>query len=83
MKELAVLALLAEAAEPVLADEGVEPARGCLGVGGCVALSAAGAVGAIACLEGAADGSICGEANLIGLTKERRESEVVDGAGMI
>ena len=83
VQELAVLALLAEPPQPVLADERVEPARGGLRVGRGVALGAAGAVGAVARLEGAADGAVGREADLVGLAEEKREAEVVDGAGVV
>lgn len=79
VEEFAVLALLAQPAQPVLADEGVEPARGLARLGGIldVALDAARAVGAGACLVGLADGAVGGEADLVGLAEEGREAEVV------
>lgn len=83
VQELAVLALLAEAAEPVLADEGVETARGGLRIGGGVALRAAGAVGAVTRLEGAADGAVRGQADLVCLPEEGGEAEVIDGAAVV
>lgn len=59
MKKLAVLALLAQAAQPVLADERVEAASGLrrLRIGN-VALGASRAVGAVPRLEGLADRTV-------------------------
>lgn len=83
VQELAVLALLAKAAEPVLTDERVEAARGRLGVGCRVALGASRAVGAVARLEGAADGAVGRQADLVGFAEEGGEAEVVDGGGVV
>lgn len=77
VQELAVLALLAEAAQPVLADERVEPARGGLRVRRDVPLGAARAVGAVARLEGAAYGAVGGQADLVRSPEEGGEVEVV------
>lgn len=83
MQELAVFALLAEAAQPVLADERIQSARRRLRVGRGMALGASGAIGAVACLEGAADGPVGREANLICLSEEGGEAEVVDGGRVV
>lgn len=83
MQELALLALLAQAAQPVLAHQRVEPARRVLlllllllrAVLGAavrdVALGAPRAVGAAARLEGFAYRAVGGEADLVRLAEER------------
>lgn len=87
VQELAVLALLAQAAQPVLAHERVEPARRLLLVPGPpvrdVPLRAARAVGAASRLEGLAYGSVGREADLVCLPEERREAEVVGLRGVV
>ena len=80
-----MLPLLAEPAQPMLADEAVETAllrlaAAAVGGGGCsgdVTLRAARAVGACTCLKGAAYGAVGREADLVGLAEERREAEAV------
>lgn len=75
VQKLTVLALFAQAAQPVLAHERVEPARRLLLVPRAavrdVPLGAARAVGAAAGLEGLADGAVGREADLVCLTEER------------
>lgn len=84
VEELAVLALLAEAAQPMLAHERVESAGGLRDLGvGDVSLGAARAVGAVAGLEGLAYRAIGGEADLVGSSEEGREMEVVGGRGVV
>lgn len=82
VQELAVLALLAQAAQPVLADERVETPRWSLRVRRDVPLGAARAVGAVARLEGAAYGAVGGQADLVGSSEEGGEVEVV-GRGRV
>jgi hypothetical protein len=79
-----VLALFAEAAQPVLADERVQAGGRLGGLGiGDVSLRTAGAVGAVAGLEGLAYRAVGGEADLVGLSEEGGEAEVVGGRGVI
>lgn len=89
VQKLALLALLAQAAQPVLAHQRVEPAgrvllllllllRAVLGAAvRDVSLGAARAVGAAACLEGLAYRPIGGEADLVRLAEKWREAEAV------
>jgi len=74
-----VLALLAETAQPVLAYERVESTRRRLCVGCGMTLGASCTIGAVAGLEGAADGSIGRETDLVCLSEKGREAEIVDG----
>lgn len=74
VQELARLALFAEAAEPVLADQG-RPARRVRGAGGGVAVRAGGAEGAVACQEGLALRAVRGELVAVGLAEEGSEGE--------
>ena len=87
VQELAVLALLAQAAQPVLAHERVEPARGPVGRPrelrvGDVPLGAVRAVGAVARVEGLAYGPVGEQADLVGAAEEGGEVEVV-GLGVV
>lgn len=93
VQKLALLALLAQAAQPVLAHQRVEPARRMLllllrrAVLGAavrdVALGAARAVGAAARLEGSAYRAVGGEADLVRLAEEWREVEAVGMRGVV
>lgn len=89
VQELAMLALLAQPAQPVLADERVQAARRAAARGAArgavrdVALGTARAVGAVPRLEGLAYRAVGGEADLVGLAQEGREAEVVGGRGML
>lgn len=78
VKKLAVLALLAESTQPMLADEGVEPAGGLLHLAPGfrnMAFGASRAVRAVAGLEGFAYRTIGRQADLVRLLEERREAE--------
>lgn len=84
MKKLAVLALLAQTAQPMLTDERVEPAcRLRRSPIGDVALGAARAVRAVARLKGFADWAVGRQANLVRLLQERRETEGIRLRGMV
>lgn len=94
VQKLALLALFAQPAQPVLAHQRVEPTRRMLllllllrAVLGAsvqdVALGAARAVGAAARLEGSTYRSIGGEADLVCLAEERREAEAVGMRGVV
>lgn len=84
MKKLAVLALLAQAAQPVLADQGVQPTSRLRDL--CVrdvSFRASCTVRAMPCLEGFAYRSVGGEADLVGSAEEVGEAEVVGDRGVI
>lgn len=74
VQELARLALFAEAAEPVLADQG-RPSRRVRGAGGGVAVWAGGAERAVAREEGLALRAVRGELVAVGLAEEGGEGE--------
>lgn len=91
VQELAALALLAQAAEPVLADEAAEGRCGGGGGGGLLVRGrvAGGVPVGTACFEravaglvGFADGAVGGEGVLVGALEEGREGEGVVGCGV-